>query len=250
VTLLEVHDLQARHGLLQAVRGVSFTVDQGETIALIGANGAGKSTLLRTLVGAHPAAGGSIRLDGADITEVPAHRRVGLGLALVPEGRKLFADLTVEENLLVAGRRAAKGQWDVEAVLAAFPMLAPLRHKKASLLSGGEQQATSIGRALMTNPRLVFVDEVSLGLAPIAVDAVYESLSSLISSGATVVLVEQDLRRAMSVADRVICVLEGRIVLEGATASVTREQITDAYFGLATTSASAGRQPLPPQETP
>jgi branched-chain amino acid transport system ATP-binding protein len=232
VTLLEVNDLQARHGLLQAVRGVTFSISQGETVALVGANGAGKSTMLRTLVGAHPASGGTVRFDGADITGVAAHKRVGLGMALVPEGRKLFADLTVEENLLVAGRRSKGGSWTVDTVLAAFPMLKPLRNKKASQLSGGQQQATSIGRALMTNPRLLLVDEVSLGLAPIAVDAVYESLSELIRSGATVVLVEQDLRRAMSVADRVICILEGKIVLEAATGSVTREEITDAYFGL------------------
>jgi branched-chain amino acid transport system ATP-binding protein len=248
VTLLEVEDLSARHGLLQAVRGVSFTIEQGETVALVGANGAGKSTMLRTLVGAHPAAGGSVRFDGADITGLPAHRRVGLGLALVPEGRKLFADLTVEENLLVAGRRSGPGQWTVETVLKAFPMLKPLRHTRASLLSGGQQQATSIGRALMTNPRLLFVDEVSLGLAPVAVDAVYESLSALISSGATVVLVEQDLRRAMAVSDRVICVLEGRIVLQAPTGSVTREQITEAYFGLRTAASSAGSATDP--ETP
>ena len=171
MTLLEVHDLQARHGLLQAVRGVSFTVRQGETVALVGANGAGKSTLLRTLAGAHPASGGSIRFEDAGITGVPAHRRVALGIALVPEGRRLFADLTVEENLLVAGRRAKPGPWTVDTVVAAFPMLDRLRNKKASQLSGGEQQATSIGRALMTNPRLLMVDEVSLGLAPIAVDA-------------------------------------------------------------------------------
>jgi len=232
VTLLEVKDLHARHGLLQAVRGVSFTVTQGETIALVGANGAGKSTMLRTLAGAHPASAGSVRFDDVDITGVPAHRRVALGIALVPEGRRLFADLTVEENLLVAGRRAKPGPWNLDTVIAAFPMLKPLRNKRASQLSGGEQQATSIGRALMTNPRLLMVDEVSLGLAPIAVDAVYESLSSLIKSGSTVVLVEQDLRRAMSVAGRVICLLEGKIVLEAATASVNRELITDAYFGL------------------
>jgi branched-chain amino acid transport system ATP-binding protein len=247
VTLLEVHDLQARHGLLQAVRGVSFTVAQGETLALVGANGAGKSTMLRTLAGAHPASGGSIRFDDADITSLPAHRRVALGIALVPEGRRLFADLTVEENLLVAGRRARPGPWTVDTVVAAFPMLNRLRNKRASQLSGGEQQATSIGRALMTNPRLLMVDEVSLGLAPIAVDAVYESLSSLIESGSTVVLVEQDLRRAMSVADRVICLLEGTIALEAATASVSRELITEAYFGLRT--APVGQSEGSPPES-
>jgi branched-chain amino acid transport system ATP-binding protein len=141
--------------------------------------------------------------------------------------------MTVEENLLVAGARARAGRWNVDAVLDAFPLLKPLRHKRASALSGGEQQATSIGRALMTNPRLLLIDEVSLGLAPIAVDMVYASLSTLINEGATIVLVEQDLQRALSVAGRVVCMLEGRVVLTAATGEVTREQVTEAYFGLA-----------------
>ncbi|GAA4707593.1 ABC transporter ATP-binding protein [Phytohabitans rumicis] len=230
--LLEVSNLVARHGLLIAVRDLSLSVSEGEVVALVGANGAGKSTLLRTVAGAHPAAGGSVRFDGADLTGVPAHARVARGLALVPEGRKLFPDLTVEENLLVAGRRARPGQWRLETVLDAFPMLKPLRRQRASTLSGGQQQATAIGRALMTNPRLLLVDEVSLGLAPVAVDTVYESLSTLIAGGATLVLVEQDLARALSVADRVVCLLEGRVVLEAATGDVTREQVTEAYFGL------------------
>ncbi|MBV8416623.1 MAG: ABC transporter ATP-binding protein [Verrucomicrobia bacterium] len=231
--LLQVDNLVAGHGLLQAVREVSLSVTEGEVLALVGANGAGKSTLLRTICGAHPAARGIIRLDGLDITDLPPHRRVARGLVLVPEGRKLFPEMTVEENLLVAGRRARPGQWNVDAVLNAFPMLKPLRRKRAANLSGGEQQATSIGRALMTNPRVLLIDEVSLGLAPVAVDAVYESLQTLTRSGATLVIVEQDLQRALSVANRVVCMLEGRIVLESATAAVTREQVTEAYFGLA-----------------
>jgi branched-chain amino acid transport system ATP-binding protein len=254
VSLLRVDNVVARHGLLQAVRGVSFEVEDGETIALVGANGAGKSTLLRTIAGAHPAAEGSINFDRVDITRTPAHQRVGRGLVLVPEGRRLFPELTVEENLLVAGRRARRpataaghparrpataaghrappGPWTVDAVLDTFPMLRPLRHRRASTLSGGEQQATAIGRALMTNPRLLLVDEVSLGLAPVAVEAVYECLAKI---EATLVLVEQDLRRALSVADRVVCLLEGRIVLEAPTGAVTREQVTEAYFGLSRT---------------
>jgi branched-chain amino acid transport system ATP-binding protein len=232
VSLLRVEGLSARHGLLQAVREVSFEVAAGEALALVGANGAGKTTLLRTIAGAHRAAEGGVRFDGADITSLAAHRRVGLGLALVPEGRKLFADMTVEENLLVAGRRARSGPWDVVAVLDAFPMLKPLRRRLASSLSGGEQQATAIGRALMTNPRLLLVDEVSLGLAPQAVDSVYASLATLIGTGATVVLVEQDLQRALSSADRVMCLLEGRVALLAPTSDVTREQVTAAYFGL------------------
>ncbi len=241
MTLLSVQGLQARHGLLPAVRGVDLTVAEGERIALVGANGAGKTTLLRTVAGAHPAAGGAVLLDGQDITRVPAHRRVRLGVALVPEGRRLFPELTVEENLLVAGRRARPGRWNLDTVLDAFPLLRPLRSHRAGTLSGGEQQATAIGRALMTNPRLLLLDEVSLGLAPVAVDLVYASLEALMSGGATTVLVEQDLSRAMRVADRVVCMLEGRVVLEGAAADLTRERVTEAYFGLRGLEGSAGQ---------
>ncbi|GGM94418.1 ABC transporter ATP-binding protein [Streptomyces fuscichromogenes] len=243
--LLHISHLDARHGLLPAVRDLSLTVSDGEAVALVGANGAGKSTLLRTVAGAHPAAGGTVTFDGDDITGLAAHRRVTRGLALVPEGRKLFPDLTVEENLLVAGRRARPGPWSVDTVLDAFPLLRPIRHKRAGSLSGGQQQATSIGRALMTNPRLLLVDEVSLGLAPVAVDSVYESLTALIADGATVVLVEQDLSRAMSVADRVVCMLEGRVVLDTPVGEVTRDQVTDAYFGLGRAGTTSA-----PVETP
>ena len=208
-------------------------IREGETVALVGANGAGKSTLLRTIAGAHRASAGVIRLDGQDITSLGSHQRVQRGLALVPEGRRLFGDLTVRENLMVAGRRARAGRWDLDTVLQAFPMLVPLRDLRASSLSGGQQQATAIGRALMTNPRLLFIDEVSLGLSPVAVDIVYDCLASLIGTGSTVILVEQDLSRALRVADRVICMLDGRIVLEAATSAVSRAEVTEAYFGVA-----------------
>ena len=230
MTLLRVEDLDCRYGLLQAVRGVSFEVAQGETVALIGANGAGKSTLLRAIVGAHKPHGGRVVLDAADITPMRAHRRVSLGIALVPEGRRLFPSLTVEENLRVAAGR--RGRWSVQSVLEVFPLLQPRRNMLAANLSGGEQQAVAIGRALMSNPRLLLLDEVSLGLAPIVVDAVYRSLAAIIDEGTTVLLVEQDLTRALKVAGRVICMLEGRVVLEGQAASMDRDQIVDAYFGL------------------
>jgi branched-chain amino acid transport system ATP-binding protein len=233
VTLLAVEGLDVRHGLLQAVKELSFEVAEGETLALVGANGAGKTTLLRALAGAHRPAGGRILFEGRDVTAVPSHDRVRMGIALVPEGRRLFPGLTVEENLRVATASRRTGPWDVDAVLEAFPLLQPLRRHRAESLSGGEQQATAIGRALMTNPRLLLLDEVSLGLAPVAVDAVYRSLATLIEGGATVVLVEQDLGRAMAVASRIVCMLEGRIVLEGSGAELTREQVTEAYFGLA-----------------
>lgn len=232
MTLLAVEQLDVRHGLLRAVREVSLEVAEGETLALVGANGAGKSTLLRAIAGAHRPTGGRIVFDGADITSVSAHRRVAMGIALVPEGRRLFTGLTVEENLLVARRRGRPGPWNVEAVLDAFPLLAPRRKAKAASLSGGEQQATAIGRALMTNPRLLLLDEVSLGLAPVVVEGVYQSLRTLIEGGATVVLVEQDLTRALSVATRVACILEGQVVLEGRADELTREQVVEAYFGL------------------
>jgi branched-chain amino acid transport system ATP-binding protein len=225
--------LEARHGLLQAVRGVSLEVEAGETLALVGANGAGKTTLLRTIAGAHRPSGGRIVFDGEDITRRSAHERVKRGIALVPEGRRLFPELTVEENLRVARAAGRSGRWTVEEVLATFPLLAPLRRKPAKALSGGEQQATAIARALLTNPRLLLLDEVSLGLAPIAVEGVYDALRPLFESDATIVLVEQDLARALAVATRVVCLLEGRVVLEGRAGELTREQVTAAYFGLA-----------------
>jgi len=232
VSLLSVEGVAARHGLLQAVREVSLELAEGETVALVGANGAGKTTLLRTIAGAHRPSGGRIVFEGQDITAVAPHRRVAMGIALVPEGRRLFTELTVEENLLVARSSGRRGSWSVDKVFEAFPMLEALRKKKARTLSGGEQQATAIGRALMTNPRLLLLDEVSLGLAPVAVEGVYRSLRGLIEGGATILLVEQDLTRAMSLAGRVVCMLEGRFVLEGGTEDLTREQVTEAYFGL------------------
>jgi branched-chain amino acid transport system ATP-binding protein len=229
--LLEAVDIDCRYGLLQAVREVSLRIDKGETVALIGANGAGKTTLMRALAGAHRMHGGRIRFDGADITALPAHRRVRLGIALVPEGRRLFPGLTVEENLRVAAS-SRRGRWNVQAVLDVFPLLQPRRRMLAANLSGGEQQAVAIGRALMGNPSLLLLDEVSLGLAPVVVDAVYRSLADVIREGATVLLVEQDLTRALKVAGRVVCMLEGRVVLEGDAASLDRDHVVNAYFGL------------------
>lgn len=229
MSLLEVRDLHVRHGLLQAVRGVSLSLTEGETVTLVGANGAGKSTLLRTIAGAHRPASGTIVFAGREITRLPAYRRVGLGIGLVPEGRHLFLSLTAEENLRVAAR---PGFWTVERVLEAFPLIAARRHSRAVNLSGGERQATAIGRALMANPKLLLLDEVSLGLAPTAVEDLYRSLRQVIDQGTTVLLVEQHLGRAMTVAQRVLCMLEGRVVLEGRADELNREQVTDAYFGL------------------
>lgn len=232
MSLLEVEGLDVRHGLLHAVRQVTLHVDDGETVALVGANGAGKTTLLRAIAGAHKLVAGRVVFAGEDITHMAAHRRVRHGIALVPEGRRLFPELTVEENLQVAGDNGREGPWNVDSVIEAFPILKPLRKKLASKLSGGEQQAAAIGRALMTNPRLLLLDEVSLGLAPLAVETVYRSLRLLVERGATILLVEQDLARAMNLSTRIACMLEGRVVLEGAADKLTRQEITDAYFGL------------------
>ncbi len=239
-TGLRVREVSARHGLLTAVRAVSFEAPEAETLALVGANGAGKTTLLRAIAGAHPVASGRIELDADDVTRLPAHKRVALGIALVPEGRRLFPGLTVQENLLVAGRHARPGPWSVATVVQAFPLLEPLLDHQAGTLSGGEQQATAIGRALMTNPRLLLLDEVSLGLAPVAVDMVYRSLETLLAGGTTTLIVEQDLSRALHVADRVVCMLEGRVVLTGLAADLSREQITEAYFGLRPANGAGG----------
>jgi branched-chain amino acid transport system ATP-binding protein len=232
MTMLSVQNLNVRHGLLQAVRDVSFDLAKGDVLALVGANGAGKTTLLRSLAGAHLPTSGRIILNGADMTGVPSHQRIARGIALVPEGRRLFLQMTVEENLLLGKSSGRTGEWTVDRVFDAFPNLIPRRHAKTGHLSGGEQQATAIGRALMSNPDILLLDEVSLGLSPLVVDRVYAQLQTLLTSGTTIILVEQDLGRAMAVARRVICILEGRVVLDSPAKSVTRDQVTQAYFGL------------------
>jgi len=232
VTLLQVERLEARHGQLKAVRGVSLSIEKGETVALVGANGAGKTTLLRTIAGAHRIAAGRIAFKGEEIGSRSAHARAALGMALVPEGRRLFARLTVEENLTLARSAGRTGAWTVGAVMEAFPNLKDRRRSLAGSLSGGEQQATAIGRALMMNPDLLLLDEVSLGLAPLVVDRLYARLEALKSSGVAMLLVEQDLKRAMATASRAICMLEGAVAIEGPTSALSREQVTEAYFGL------------------
>ncbi len=240
MSLLAVDRLDVRHGLLQAVREVSFSIDKGEIVALVGANGAGKSTLLRAVAGAHIAAAGRIVFDGADVTSMRAHKRVAQGIALVPEGRRLFGGMTVEENLRVAMQVGRRGDWTLDTVMELFPMLSARKDALAGSLSGGERQAAAIGRALMTNPRLILLDEVSLGLAPLVVEQLYRSMRSLLQGGATLILVEQELTRALSVATRVMCMLEGRIVLDGSAGTTSREQIVNAYFGLNRVPARGG----------
>lgn len=234
MNILEIENLVAGHGLLTAVREVSFAVKRGEVLGVIGANGAGKTTLFRTISGVHPAASGTIMLGGRDVTRLPAFERVAAGIAMVPEGRRLFTDMSVKENLQVAGENGRKGAWTLDTVLDALPVLRPLLGAITGGLSGGQRQAVAIGRALMSNPSVLLLDEVSLGLSPIAIEGLYQSLAGLRESGeTTMVLVEQDLDRAMRFSDRVICMLEGQVVFEGNPAELGKRAITDAYFGLA-----------------
>ncbi len=230
MTHLTLENLDVRHGQLRAVKHVSISIAKSEILALVGANGAGKSTLLRAIAGAHRPASGRIMVSGTDITPLQSFQRVAAGISLVPEGRKLFQDMSVEENLIVGGISARKGGWTVATIFEAFPNLVKRRHAKTGTLSGGEQQATAIGRALMSNPEILLLDEISLGLSPAAVDLVYASLE-IAKAGTTLVLVEQDLSRAMNFATRIVCMLEGQFVLDAQTQDVTREQITEAYFG-------------------
>jgi branched-chain amino acid transport system ATP-binding protein len=228
--LLEISGLDVYYGDFQALFGVGLRVERGQALALVGANGAGKTTLLRTIAGAIRPARGTIRYDGDDITAAAPHRRIQRGIALVPEGRRLFPSLTVEENILVGAAAAGSAAWPLERIYEIFPLIARRRRHRASQLSGGEQQAVAIGRALAAAPSLLLLDEISLGLAPKVVGELYRTLAALRESGATLVMVEQDLGRALSACDDVVCLLEGRVALTAAT-SVGREEVVAAYFG-------------------
>jgi branched-chain amino acid transport system ATP-binding protein len=230
--MLEVRNLTVRHGYLQAVSDVSLTVSPGETVAIIGANGAGKSTLLRSIAGLHPPSAGTVLLKGRSITRMPSHARVREGVVLVPEGRRLFPSLSVEENLLIGTASRRPGSWSIERVFQLFPWMADRRREPTVHLSGGEQQAVALGRALMANPRVLLLDELSLGLAPTMVRRIYGVLPELIGDGIGVLLVEQDVGQALRVANRFQCLLEGRVTLEGTPKEATPAQIEAAYFGL------------------
>jgi branched-chain amino acid transport system ATP-binding protein len=230
--LLDVKDITVRYGQLPAVTGVSMHIDEGETLAVIGANGAGKSTLLGAIAGLLSPSLGSIAFAGADILHLPAHRRLYAGICLVPEGRRLFPSLCVEDNLLTGTYCKRKGPWSIERVFQLFPWMKERRRQSALQLSGGEQQAVAIGRGLLGNPRLLLLDEVSLGLAPVVVRRIYEILPQIVIEGTSILLVEQDVSQALRVADRVQCLLEGRTVLEGRPRELSPEAIEAAYFGV------------------
>ena len=229
---LEVDAIDVHYGDFQALWGVSVRVEPGGTLAIIGANGAGKSTLLGAIAGSRPLTRGSISFDGRDVSKLPAHARVALGITLVPEGRRLFPSLTVEENLTVGAFRRREGPWSLNRVYELLPIVANLRQRRANQLSGGEQQAVAIGRALMNNPSLLLLDEVSLGLAPVIVQSLYAILPDVSAEGTTVLLVEQDVGQALAAADRVQCLLEGRVTLEGDAKDLDRDSIRAAYFGV------------------
>jgi branched-chain amino acid transport system ATP-binding protein len=236
--LLEVRDLVVHHGQLRALDAISFHVLPGEVYAIIGANGAGKSTLLRTIVGLNRPTAGSVLFGGEDVTRLRPERRTRQGLVLVPEGRRLFESLTVEENLQVGATYARAGPWTIERVYELFDWMRDRRGQRAAQLSGGEQQTVAIGRALLANPRVLLLDELSLGLAPVVVQRIYGMLPQILATGLTVLLVEQDVSQALRVASHIHCLLEGRTTLEGTPADVTAEQVEAAYFGLAATSQS------------
>ena len=231
--MLETRELTAFYGDFQALFGITFALNEGETIAVIGANGAGKSTFLKAIAGLLPRPHAAVRLDGRDIGALPAYEIVKLGVSLVPEGRRLFSSLSVEENLMVgAYGRHVSGPWSLAAVYQLFPMLRERRRAPSTALSGGQQQMVAIGRSLMSNPRILLCDELSLGLAPIVIRDIYAALADIKKRGTSVVLVEQDLVHAMSVADRAYCFMEGRVSLSGRPQELTRDAIHAAYFGL------------------
>ncbi|HVQ68273.1 MAG TPA: ABC transporter ATP-binding protein [Bradyrhizobium sp.] len=229
---LETRNLTAFYGDFQALYGIDISLDKGETIAIIGANGAGKSTFLKAIAGLIQGAPDSVLLEGMPIGARRAADIVKLGIALVPEGRRLFPSLTVEENLLIGsyGRKIA-GPWTLDRVYALFPVLRERRSAATPALSGGQQQMAAVGRALMSNPRILLCDEISLGLAPIIIADIYAALPQIKEEGTSVVLVEQDIVQAMKVSDRVYCFQEGRLSLTGRPRDLTREQIHRAYFG-------------------
>jgi branched-chain amino acid transport system ATP-binding protein len=228
--LLEARRLTAHYGDFQALFGIDFAVDEGETIAIVGANGAGKSSFLCSIAGVVPVEKSAVVFCGQDIGGLPVNRIVALGVTLVPEGRRLFSGLTVEENLMMGAYCGRKGEWDLAQVYRLFPQLREARNRPATSMSGGEQQMVAIGRALMSNPRLLMCDELSLGLAPKVVGAIYATLAEVKQRGVTLIIVEQSVRQAMSVADRVYCFRSGHVSLKGNPKEISDGEMFGAYF--------------------
>ena len=229
--LLQIEDLEVFYGDFRALHGLGLAVEEGQTVSIIGANGAGKSTLLKAITGLERQKKGVIRYAGADITTMRADLIARAGMTMVPEGRRLFATLSVEDNLRMGGAMGRKGPWTLPAIYALFPALQELRDVNAARLSGGQQQMVSIGRALMTNPRLLLCDEISLGLAPKIIQDIYRCFEAVKQSGVSVVLIEQNVTLACAAASYVYCLLEGRVSLAGDPRSLSMKEISAAYFG-------------------
>jgi branched-chain amino acid transport system ATP-binding protein len=230
--LLKVENLEAFYGDAKVLHGLSFDLKRGEVLSLIGSNGAGKSTLLKCICGLLPKKTGTVHFNGEAIQTLVANDIVAKGIALVPEGRRLFPSLSVEENLILGGQVRRKGPWNLEAIYGLFPILKEKRNAPSMSLSGGQQQMVAIGRGLMSNPDLILLDELSLGLAPIVIKDIYAMLPRIVSNGLTAILVEQDVTRALESADHFLCVQEGHISLAGKSDAYTRDEISAAYFGM------------------
>ncbi len=230
--LLEIEHVQTFYGDFQALFGISMRIEPGQIVAVIGSNGAGKSTLLKTIVGMLRPKHGRVSFAGERIESLATHHIIARGITMVPEGRRLFSSLSVEENLVIGGAVARKGPWNLARVYRMFPVLAERKAMPATALSGGQQQMVAIGRALMSNPKLLLCDEISLGLAPTVIRDIYRQLPSVVAEGTSLVIVEQDIVQALKAAQRVYCLQEGRLALEADTATVTREKISAAYFGI------------------
>lgn len=235
MAMLTIKDLQVYYGIIQAIKGISFEVNEGEVIALIGANGAGKTTILHTITGLVSAKAGSIQFEGYDLTKIPAHKIVSLGMAHVPEGRRIFAELTVFENLKM-GAYTRKDKKEIEdtikKVYKRFPRLEERKNQIAGTLSGGEQQMLAMGRALMSHPRIILMDEPSMGLSPIFVSEIFDIIKEISESGTTVLLVEQNAKKALSIANRAYVLETGNIVLEGdAKELMNNDSVKKAYLG-------------------
>lgn len=236
MALLEVHDLEVCYGVIRALHGISFEVNQGEIVTLIGANGAGKTTTMQSVVGLIPKKSGVVTFDGQDITKTPCHKIVHLGMTQVPEGRRIFQELSVYENLLMGAYSMKKGQADfkkdIEMVYERFPRLAERKNQIAGTLSGGEQQMLAIGRALMSHPKLLMLDEPSMGLSPLLVDEVFKIIKDINKDGTTILLVEQNAGKSLAISDRAYVLENGKIVLTGTGSELaSSEMVKKAYLG-------------------
>lgn len=230
--ILQTRGLDAHYGDFQALYGVDIEVGEGEVLAIIGANGAGKTTLMRSITGLLSNGPGQIAYHGQDISRLRADEVAARGLAMVPEGRQLFPSLSVRENLMIGAQVGRSGPWDLQSVYKLFPILEDRKDQASTSLSGGQQQMVAIGRALMANPDLILFDEISLGLAPIIIKDIYTALPGIIGEGMSAIIVEQDITKALSVSNRVYCLQEGRVSLQGMSATVSRDEISRAYFGI------------------